>query len=70
MSQKNANINIELARDTSILARASKEGSEVVRIIAIGGKKDATSMNTIAILGMIFLPGTFLAVSPSPNSLS
>ena len=27
-------------------------------------KKDSAAMKTIAILGMLFLPGTFLAVSP------
>lgn len=63
MTQKNANVNIALAQDTSTLARASKEDSEVMRIIAIESKRDGTSMKTISILGMLFLPGTFLAVS-------
>ena len=62
MQHKNANVTIRLQEDISTLARASKEDSEVIRNIAIENKKDGASMKTIAILGMIFLPGTFLAV--------
>jgi hypothetical protein len=36
-----------------------------MRAIAVGSKKDSTAMKTIAVLGMFFLPGTFLAVSLS-----
>jgi ribosomal protein S12 len=63
MAHKNANVNIALAEDTSTLARASKKDSAVMRTIAIEAKKDSSAMKTIAILGMFFLPGTFLAVS-------
>jgi Mg2+ and Co2+ transporter CorA len=48
MAHNNAKVNIRLQEDTSN--------------IAIENKKDGASMKTIAILGMIFLPGTFLAV--------
>jgi hypothetical protein len=58
-----ARVNIELANDTKILARASKEDSAVMRTIVVETKKDSSSMKTIAILGMLFLPSTFLAVS-------
>lgn len=63
MSQKDTKINIQLAATSTALAKASKEDSEVMRMIAIESKKDSTSMKTIAILGMVFLPGTFVAVS-------
>ena len=58
-----ARVNIDLANDTKILARASKEDIAVMRTIAVETKKDSSSMKTIAILGMLFLPSTFLAVS-------
>ena len=70
MAQKDTKVNIEMARvnidlanDTKILARASKEDSAVMRTIAVETKKDSSSMKTIAILEMLFLPSTFLAVS-------
>ncbi len=44
MSQKNANVNLIIARET---------------------RKDSTAMKTIAVLGMVFLPATFLAVGIS-----
>jgi hypothetical protein len=47
-AHKNANLNIEVAKQTSILVEASKN--------------DSAAMRTIAIVGMVFLPGTFLAV--------
>jgi hypothetical protein len=63
MAQKDAKVNIDLAKDTSYLARASKEDSAVMRTIATETKKDGSSMKTIAVLGMLFLPPTFVAVS-------
>jgi hypothetical protein len=53
----------KVAEDTSVLARASKEDSEVMRTIATETKKDGSSMKTIAALGMLFLPSTLVAVS-------
>jgi hypothetical protein len=35
-----------------------------MRTIAIESKKDSSAMKTIATLRMLFLPGTFIAVSP------
>jgi Mg2+ and Co2+ transporter CorA len=49
MAQRDAKVNIELAKNSAILASESK--------------KDSSVMKTIAILGMLFLPGTFVAVS-------
>jgi hypothetical protein len=46
-----------------VIAKASKEDSAVMRSIAIESKRDSSAMKTIAILGMFFLPGTFIAVS-------
>lgn len=63
MAQKDAKINIELAKDTSLLARLSIEDSHVMKTIAIESKRDSSAMKTIAMLTMLFLPGTFLAVS-------
>ena len=67
MAHKNSTVNIELAKDMSILALASTDDSAVMRTIAIESKKDSTAMKTISILGMFFLPGTFVAVSPSAS---
>jgi hypothetical protein len=63
MAQKDTKVNIELAKDTSFLARASKEDSAVMRTIAIETQKDSSSMKTIAVLGMLFLPSSLVAVS-------
>jgi len=62
MAQKYAKVNIALAESSAVMAKASKEDSAVMRIIAIESKKDSSSMKTIAVLGMFFLPGTFIAV--------
>jgi hypothetical protein len=64
MAQNEFRLNFTVAKDTSFLARASKEDSEVMRTIAIETKKDGSSMKTIAVLGMLFLPSTLVAVSP------
>ncbi|CZR68946.1 uncharacterized protein PAC_18847 [Phialocephala subalpina] len=61
MAQKDSRINIQHSESSAILARASKEDSQVMRTIAIESKKDSSAMKTIAILTMLFLPGTFLA---------
>ncbi|CZR70210.1 uncharacterized protein PAC_20111, partial [Phialocephala subalpina] len=61
MAQKDARVNIEVAESSAAIAKASKDDSAVMRIIAIESKKDSSSMKTIATLGMIFLPGTFIA---------
>ena len=63
MSQKDALINIELSQASAALAQASKKDSEAMRIIALETQKDSFAMKTIAVLGMFFLPGTFVAVS-------
>jgi len=46
-----------------MVARASKDDSAVRRGIAVETKRDSSPMKTIAVLGMFFLPGTFVAVS-------
>lgn len=74
MAQKDAKINIELLEHSALIAKASKEDSAVMKQIAIETKKDNASMKTIAVLGMFFLPGTFVAVrypaAPPPILLS
>ena len=56
-------MNINLAESSAAIAKASKEDSAVMRTIAIESKRDSSAMKTIAVLGMFFLPGTFIAVS-------
>jgi hypothetical protein len=62
VAQKNAQINIALLENSAMIAKAGKDDSAVMRQIAIETKKDNASMKTIAVLGMVFLPGTFVAV--------
>jgi hypothetical protein len=38
-----------------------------MRVIAVESKKDSSAMKTIAVLSMLFLPGTFVAVSVSKS---
>jgi hypothetical protein len=63
MAQKDAKVNIELAVSSATIAKASKDDSAIMRQIAIETKRDSAAMKTIALLGMFFLPGTFVAVS-------
>ena len=69
MAEKDTKVNIALAESSTTIARARKEDSAVMRSMALESKKDSAAMKTIAILGMFFLPGTFVAVgitSPFP----
>jgi hypothetical protein len=68
MAHQNANLNIAVAQHMSVIAQASNEDSAVMRDIAVESKKDSTAMKTIAVLGMFFLPGAFVAVSLSTCS--
>jgi len=43
------------------MSKGSNEDGAVMRRIAIEAKKDSSAMKTIAILGMLFLPATFVA---------
>jgi Mg2+ and Co2+ transporter CorA len=63
MAQKDAKVNIALAENSTAITKASKEDSAIMRTIALETKKDSSSMKTISLLGIIFLPGTFVAVS-------
>lgn len=63
MAQKDSKTNIELAKSSAAIAKASKEDGAVMRQIALETKKDSSAMKTIAMLTMFFLPGTFVAVS-------
>lgn len=63
MAAKDARTNLSLAETSTIIAHASKEDSAVMRTIAIESKRDSSAMKTISILGMVFLPGTFIAVN-------
>lgn len=48
IAQQDQLLNLQVARDS--------------RIIALESKKDSSSMKTIAVMTMVFLPGTFIAV--------
>ncbi|KAL5322616.1 hypothetical protein ACEPPN_010589 [Leptodophora sp. 'Broadleaf-Isolate-01'] len=61
MAQKDSKTNIELAKSSAAIAKASKEDGAVMRQIALETKKDSSAMKTIAMLTMFFLPGTFVA---------
>jgi Mg2+ and Co2+ transporter CorA len=63
MAAKDAKTNLSLAKTSAIIAKASKEDSAIMRIIAIESRRDSLAMKTISILGMVFLPSTFVAVS-------
>jgi len=63
MAQKNAETNIALAKNSAAIAKASKEASATMKEIAIEVKKESSAIKTIAILGMMLLPRTFIAVS-------
>jgi hypothetical protein len=64
MAAKDAKTNLSVAESSATIAKASKEDSAVMRTIAIESRRDSSAMKTISILGMFFLPGTFVAVSP------
>jgi hypothetical protein len=63
MTQKDAKVNTELALSSAAIAKASRDDSAIMRKIAIDTKRDSSAMKTISLLGMFFLPGTFVAVS-------
>jgi hypothetical protein len=55
MAHKNAMVNIQLMK-------YSKEDSAVMRAIAEASQKDSFAMTVLSIMGMVFLPGAFVAV--------
>jgi hypothetical protein len=66
--RKSRNIAIQshnLAKQSKTIARSSKEIAEDARRIAAATRRDSTSMKAIAALTMVFLPFTFVAVSPN-----
>ena len=63
MAAKNAKANLSIAETSATIAKASKEDSAAMRTIASESKRDSSTMKTISLLGMIFLPGTFIEVS-------
>ncbi len=62
MAQKDAKVNIQLALNSAAMATASKDDSAIMRQIAIETRRDSSAMKAIALLGMFFLPGTFVTV--------
>lgn len=56
LAQRDAKTSQKLAEASRLLAADSRE-------IAAAAKRDSSALKAIAILTMLFLPGTFLAVS-------
>lgn len=56
IAQRDSLRNIEIGKDTKEVAAASK--------------RDSSAMKTIAVLTMIFLPGTFVSVSHSLSKVT
>ena len=44
-----------------MLNTITQSDAEYTAAIAVDGRRDSTAMKTIAILGIVFLPGTFMA---------
>jgi hypothetical protein len=63
MAQKDAKVNIRLAEISADISQATMQDSKVMKELATESKKDSSAMKTISLLGMVFLPGTFIAVS-------
>ena len=63
MTQKDAKVNTELALSSAAIAKA-KTGTTIrlMKKVAID-MKETVSYEAITLLGMFFLPGTFVAVS-------
>jgi hypothetical protein len=69
MAKKDFGRNITIAEQSKLIAersqtiaRLTKEDSAVMREIAAASKQDSSSMKALAVLTMVFLPFTFLAV--------
>lgn len=50
-----------------MLTTITQSDAEYTAAIAVDGKRDSIAMKTIAILGIVFLPGTFVATLFSIN---
>lgn len=44
-----------------MLSTITQNDSEYVAAIAMNGKRDSIAMKTISVLGILFLPGTYVA---------
>jgi hypothetical protein len=60
MAHKNANVNIQLMK-------YSKDDSAAMRTMAEANQKDSFAMTVLSIMGMLFLPGAFVAVCLCPS---
>lgn len=74
INQRDADAARELARQSATIAhestRIAEESARIAKdsyAIAEATRKDSTGMTTIAIMTLVFLPGTFLCVSTSPS---
>lgn len=77
IAQRDSQLNLRISETSSALAATSAKDSATMKAIAIAAKQDSATMKTIAIetkrdssamkaivvLTMVFLPGTFVAVS-------
>jgi Mg2+ and Co2+ transporter CorA len=63
MAQKDAKVNIRLAELSAHIAQATMQDATAMKELATESKKDSSAMKILTILGIVFLPGTFIAVS-------
>lgn len=57
-------------RTGEYFAQSAHDSAKVMEMIAVKTKQETVSMHSITILTLVFLPGTFLAVSCLPASSS
>ena len=67
--QKLAAAQTELAKAQTELAQSQKEISLSSNLIAQASKRDSSAMKGIALLTMVFLPGTYIAVCNAYSSI-
>lgn len=56
--------------DRQMLSSITQNDAEYTAAIAVDGKRDSIAMKTISILGIIYLPGTFVATLFSMDMFS
>jgi Mg2+ and Co2+ transporter CorA len=63
MIQRDNQLNLSIAEHSRHLNKINTDIAKSSQQIAVESRRDNASMKTIAVLTLIFLPGTFVAVS-------
>ena len=66
ITQRDAQTTIRIAQEGAQIARLSREDNQLMVQIAKATMRDSSSLKTVAVLTMIFLPATFVCVSVFP----